>query len=75
MVRFFGQNWHNLLPSAVFPAAAVAISLVTHSVISFCKRWEPRIRRTQRISAGVTFRFEGVELCRHDATLRPAFTN
>jgi len=38
MVRFFEQNWHNLLLSAVLLAVAVAISLVTHSVVFWVLR-------------------------------------
>jgi len=33
MVRFFGQNWHNLLPSAVFPAGGGRGDLASYT---FC---------------------------------------
>lgn len=33
MIPFLVQNWHNLLLSAVFLTVAIAISLVTHSVV------------------------------------------
>ena len=33
MIRFFTQNWHNLLLSAIFLTVAIAISLVAHAVL------------------------------------------
>lgn len=33
MIRFFTQNWHSLLLSAIFLSAAIAISLVAHAVL------------------------------------------
>src|SRR5215471_12862636 len=33
MIHFLAESWHNLLLSAVFLSVAIAISLVTHSVV------------------------------------------
>ena len=48
MIRFFTQNWHNLLLSAILLSAAIALSLVAHAVFFWVLR-----RLARRTRAGV----------------------